>query len=633
MTTVYKPEFYGTRYWKYYEFQDIFKAGEKPLGDIARVYFEGSPTDAGNQLDSLAGTVPASVVDSLLASPTFLFLRFLVLGDLGLQEKAGEAAKECVTRGGDPQRCMSDLAVFLAENERPDLAQQMLEEQVGEQPDNLAAQTNLFAVAIANDDAAATARAIATLAARKSVITRVILESRKSGFHMGLGSYEFLAVYLSAALRWLRRVDWDDGQIPEPGRSMVYFGFELIMALDSLPAFQRDNCLMHILQMTLVDSDVMQKWMHWGAGKFGAASASMALLKAGLDFNRCEAGSEDALAALAARDGDGFFALLGLALAYTDQGELDREYECLERLMKRHPDYYRFPFHAASNRFRAGDQRLANELAHAAISTYGKERLAGYYDVARYNAEIMDQGIAAGLKERPSETDTYASEDWVEDYWNTYHFEFRRFTHRENHSVFLNRLYVNSVEDLQGEHPDLRRVVNLGSFCGYFDHMLAESHPELSVVGFDRDEAVIELNRRHFTAPNLDFQSADLDSVLKEAVAAGATVVTHVRTCTLMFPAGVAAFYEQCREAGVKYIVGIESTGYSWHIDGFPDPDDFDRPPVVPLGIMVDHNYPRLLHDAGYRVSRRDSFMYPVIHPERLAQEQFVPVRYVAELA
>ena len=629
MTTVYKPEFYRTSYWKYYEVQDISKAGEKHLSHIARVYFDGSPTDAKDEIDDLANTVPVPVFESLIASPTFHFLRSLVLGSLGLQEKAGEAIEQCATRGGDPQRCTSDLAVFLAENDRMVLAQQMLEEQVREQPDNLAAQTNLFAVAIANDDATATALAIAALAARKGVITRVILESRGKG----LPSHNFLAVYLSAALRWLRRVDWEGGEIPEPGRSMVYLGFELIVVLDLLPAFQRDYCLMKILQFTLVDSDVMQKWMHWGAGKFGAASASMALLKAGLDFNRCEAGSEDALAVLAAEDGDGFFALLGLALAYTDRSELDREYECLERLMKRHPDYYRFPFHAASNRFRAGDQRLANELARAAISTYGEEGLAGYYDVAHYNAEIMDQGIAAGLKERTKEVDVYASADWVEDYWNIYHFEFRRFTHRENHSVFLNRLYVNSVEDLQGEHPDLRRVVNLGSFCGYFDHMLAESHPELSVVGFDRDEAVIELNRRHFTAPNLDFQSADLDSVLKEAVAAGATVVTHVRTCTLMFPAGVAAFYEQCREAGVKYIVGIESTGYSWQIDGFPDPDDFDRPPVVPLGIMVDHNYPRLLRDAGYRLFKRDLFMYPVIHEERVAQEQFVPVRYVAELA
>ena len=79
--------------------------------------------------------------------------------------------------------------------------------------------------------------------------------------------------------------------------------------------------------------------------------------------------------------------------------------------------------------------------------------------------------------------------------------------------------------------------------------------------------------------------------------------------------------------------MGIESTGYSWQIDGFPDLDDFDRPPIVPLGIMIDHNYPRLLRDAGYRMSKRDLFMYPVIHLERLGQEQFVPMRFVAELA
>ena len=377
----------------------------------------------------------------------------------------------------------------------------------------------------------------------------------------------------------------------------------------------------------------MQKWMHSGAGKFGAASVSMALLKAALDFNRCEAGSEDSLGALAAEDGDGYLAVLGLALAYADRGELDREFECLERLIKLHPSYFRFPFHAANNRFRAGDHTLATEFAHSAITTYSKRGFSEYYEAARYNAGIMAQGIAAGLKERPEEVDNYASEDWVEDYWNIYHFEFRRFTYRENHSVFLNRLYVDSVEDLLGERPELRHVVNLGSFCGYFDHVLAESHPELSVIGFDRDEAVIDLNRHHFAAPNLDYQSEDLDTVLKEAVAAGATVLTHVRTCTLMFPAGIAALYEQCREAGVKFIIGIESTGYSWQIDGFPDPSDLDRPPVVPLGIMIDHDYPRLLRDAGYLMTKRTPFMYPIIHQERLGQEQFVPTRFVAELA
>jgi len=633
MITSSKTEFYGVRYWKYYEIQDISKSGEKHLSHIVRVYFEGSPANAGDELDGLADAVPASVFKSLLVSPAFHFLRYLVLGGLGLQEKASEAIEECIARGGVPQGCANDLAVLLAENDLTDLAQRILEGQLREQPDNLAAQTNLFAVAIANDDAEVAARGITILAAHKGAIMRFILESRKSGFHKGIPSHDFLAVYLSAALRWLRRVDWEGGELAEPGRSMVYFGFELIMALDSLPAFLRDHCLMTILKFTLVDSDVMHKWMRWGTGKFGGTSASMASLKAGLDFNRCESGSEDALAALAADDDDGFFALFGLALAYAEQGELDREFECVERLMKRHPHYFRFLFHAANNRFRAGDQTLANELAHKAISALGKAGFSEYYEAAQYNAGIMERGIAIGLKERPAEVDSYASEDWVEDYWNTYHFEFRRFTHRENHSVFLNRLYVDSVGDLLRERPDLCSVINLGSFCGYFDHVLAESRPELSVVGFDRDKAVIELNRRHFAAPNLDYRADDLDSVLIEAVAAGTTVLTHVRTCTLMFPAGVAALYEQCREAGVKFIVGIESTGYSWQIDGFPDPDDFDRPPIVPLGIMIDHNYPRLLRDAGYRMSKRDLFMYPVIHPERLGQEQFVPMRFVAELA
>ena len=98
----------------------------------------------------------------------------------------------------------------------------------------------------------------------------------------------------------------------------------------------------------------------------------------------------------------------------------------------------------------------------------------------------------------------------------------------------------------------------------------------------------------------------------------------------MLYPAGVRKLFEQCREGGVAYILGIENTGYSFQLKGFPDFNNPDRPAVVPLGVMVDHNYPSLLTDAGYEIVSLDRLVYPIIAPLRVNQEMFVPMCYVA---
>ena len=91
---------------------------------------------------------------------------------------------------------------------------------------------------------------------------------------------------------------------------------------------------------------------------------------------------------------------------------------------------------------------------------------AGRYLIAR---TLLEQGIAEGLEERPLEVDPYADEDWVGGYWDYYHFEFKNFTSRQCHSVFLNRLYMDSVADILREPTDIRCLINFGSFSLVFD--------------------------------------------------------------------------------------------------------------------------------------------------------------------
>ena len=48
------------------------------------------------------------------------------------------------------------------------------------------------------------------------------------------------------------------------------------------------------------------------------------------------------------------------------------------------------------------------------------------------------------------------------------------------------------------------------------------------------------------------------------------------------------------------------------------------------MGVMVDHNYPNLLADAGYEMVSLERLVYPIIAPLRDNQEMFVPMCYVA---
>jgi len=54
-----------------------------------------------------------------------------------------------------------------------------------------------------------------------------------------------------------------------------------------------------------------------------------------------------------------------------------------------------------------------------------------------------------------------------------------------------------------------KRVVELACWTGGLSSFIAENHPDCAVVGVDRARRIVELNRLHYSLPNLDFMLWD----------------------------------------------------------------------------------------------------------------------------
>ena len=622
-----------------YDTLTLFEYSELPQGDegvkdfwyqAVRFYFEGAIEPAFSRLGELERNIGDSRVAPLADYALYQFLRFLVLGRLEQKAEADRALAAGMECGGVPGECSNDLAVVLARAGRIDLAGDFLDSQSAASPEDLVMKVNLLALSVAGEDGARVTRLISEARGWASVIVGKAVESGALGVDVRSPAFSVLKTFLTAALRWLRDAEWRDDAPSPQAMPLAQAVFDLINGFDRLPALTRDAYFQFMFRVALVDAEAVRRCLAFGIGTNARSSPAVSVFAACLDYSLCVPGAEEALSRLRGEDG-GVLHLLGLALSHGEKEDLDLEYACLNRVLERIDPEPNVLFHAANNRFRAGDLDAAGEFARTALSLCDEGTLENYYGPARESAGQLEEAIAKGATERPRDIDPYANSEWVEGFWDRYHFEFSHFTPRQEFSVFLNRLYTDSVEDLIREHPEIRSVINFGSFCGYFELELALRHNCVTVFGYDRDRDAVDMSKRHFSADNLRFRSGDWQGVLAEATDIGPTVVAHVRTCSMLYPAGVGELYGRCREAGVAYLVGVEHTGYSYQMEAFPDPFDEARPSVVPFGVTVDHPYPRFVKEAGYRMVRHDLHVYPIIVPLRELQHQVVPMRFVAE--
>lgn len=311
------------------------------------------------------------------------------------------------------------------------------------------------------------------------------------------------------------------------------------------------------------------------------------------------------------RAASGILCLQLLACWHEENGSPQREIDCLTTLCNRYPQLFSARSRLASALYRSNRYEEAETEVGKLI-----ELDPGHFEstkaTADINQKLLEEGIAKGLLERPAEVDHYQDPGWARKAWDGYHFSFQRFTKHQEIGVAINAFWVESLSAFLLENPQVKAVLNFGSFNGYFDKALADRFPDCTFIGYDRYSEGIDLSRQAYQAPNLEFVSdQDIDGVLQKAKHHGPVVLCHIRTCTTLYPAGVSDLYERCAKAGIDYILGVEGAGFSYQAKSFIPQDDPDRAPIVPIGVMVDHNYPSLVSGAGYGMEQQSVRPYP----------------------
>lgn len=384
----------------------------------------------------------------------------------------------------------------------------------------------------------------------------------------------------------------------------------ILDAVDRQPAKNRDMGLEFLVVECLPVSRALHEVLNARPLKSKSASVLDALSR------YCISGDADLDALLAMdQDAGGYLALTIHACGSEEKGDVSAEIRSYETIMDRFPDRHFTAARLAAAYYRNGDLGKANEEITGLMPTQKP-----YFDmmktVADQNQELLLRAIENGEPERKPDEDNYQDDTWARRAWNGYDYSFNNFSRHQEIGVAINAFWVDALTDLLNAEPTVRSAINFGSFNGYFDKQLADRFQDVAFVGYDRYADGINLSREKYRAPNLSFLSeAGIDTVIGEARQSGgpgsAVVLSHIRTCTTLYPDGVADLYRRCAENEVDFILGVEGAGFSFHLQEFVPQDDPTRAPVVPLGIMVDHNYPALLDAAGYAIADRQIRPYP----------------------
>lgn len=584
--------------------------------------FQGHVDETLNLLDGLEKTASPDQVSVFLNGPVYPALLFKLAQQTGDTHTADEMLQIIRERGGNPVWCFNDLAVLLAERGEADTAAATLAALHRDAPDNPTILANLLAAAIMLGDDAQIERAAGTLAGQIHGLADMVAK----GSDPKLGPYRrlsgsIIANITGSMVRYFRRDVQDDAVHAQLQRVFA----AVLSILETLPDLDRDTYLSGVLEAMRWDKETVAAIIDKGGL---GTSRTVMLLRAALAFQCCESDAETRLQMVAAGD-EGRIALYGLALLAGEAGRLDEELALINRLIERDPKQSRIWFYLGSNRFRAGDFDAANAAAAKAIDLSpgpSNELIA----IAKAQSQYLRKAIAENIPERWPEIDPYADVEWALNYWEKYLFDFEHLSYRQDNTTFLNKTYIETIGEMLTRDPAITAVFNFGAFCGKPDFDLARLHPDLTVVGFDRDKNAIAESAKRFVAPNLTFLTGSLQDALAQLPATGKSVMVHIRTCTTLYPEGVRRVYDAAATAGIDYILGIETTGFSFQTVSWPDFSNPDQEPVVPLGVMVDHNYPILLAGAGYTKFEQDLLLYPYLSPAIVNPEAQTPRRFIA---
>jgi hypothetical protein len=222
--------------------------------------------------------------------------------------------------------------------------------------------------------------------------------------------------------------------------------------------------------------------------------------------------------------------------------------------------------------------------------------------IGRFSQDIQGRQLT-----RQHVDDLYTPE-FEEELWRSYFQDYTNRKPEKNVTVFLAQQWTREVRALLRADPKIRSVVNFGVSCAYGDWQLAAEFPPppCGFWGIDRSAVTKKLNEEQFPLPNLKFEAADIFEFLQQNHCLQDGVLIHVRTCVFLLPEAVRKLYKMAADAGIKYIVCIEPTGLSRQTNSFYKFSLQEQKSVIYRGVMLIHNYPYLMHEAGYEIVSGD---------------------------
>ncbi|MFH1791502.1 MAG: hypothetical protein ABH885_05935 [Candidatus Omnitrophota bacterium] len=214
-------------------------------------------------------------------------------------------------------------------------------------------------------------------------------------------------------------------------------------------------------------------------------------------------------------------------------------------------------------------------------------------------------GSAYGYKDEVDELDTDLK------YYSQ--IENPNFASMPGESYMLYRHIVEKMSGLMDSDEGIRCFLNFGVAYAYVDSILAKKYPKVTFIGVDRSSFTQLFNDKFFgNIPNLKMHMGDIMEYLKNNRFDGG-VFFHVRTVTLLPVDFIKKLYGAVKQAGFKYIVGMEQMGISRQIFRPYVFSEEPKPSVAYRSQMHIHNYPAILKEVGYPV--QDIELLKTNHP------------------
>ena len=270
--------------------------------------------------------------------------------------------------------------------------------------------------------------------------------------------------------------------------------------------------------------------------------------------------------------------------------------------------YYRtFQTSLANTILQKVDPAFLNRVKNAVVAGTAAENLKIFENE-------LKQAIEKNLTERPKVDhgkvgDTY-NEGSVTGYWNQLFYAFNVFNRYQHGWGNLGFMIETIIQDVINRDNTLFQVIDFGTFCANPLNRLSKANPQLKFFGVDREIITKKLNDSAFQNANLEFIAGYITDVLPRLASNNASILFHSRTTTLIYPAQVKNIYKACAANGVKYIALYENFALSrTHMQYY----DFANMPAEAIpyaSVMIIHNYPKYLAEAGYEIIMEKRYPY-----------------------